>query len=135
MKRLLLLFVMAAGCEVSTTRDAPTDAAPSMIQPDDENEIPCGPRRVLQTVCQHCHRNPPINGAPFPLVRYSDIVRQTPDGEIRVRMIEQLEVGRMPMAPVTIDYLSRETLLDWLHAGAPREAPHECLPDAGPTEN
>jgi hypothetical protein len=59
-------------------------------------------------------------------VTRSNIVRIGPDGEIRQLMIEQLEAGRMPLTPVTIDYDSRETLLDWLAAGAPAEAPRSC---------
>jgi len=105
---------------------AQVETTPVTIEPDDANTIPCGPRRVLQNVCQRCHRKPPVNGAPFPLLTRSNIVRVGPDGEIRELMIEEMEVGRMPLAPVTIDYDSRETLLDWLHAGAPAEAPHGC---------
>lgn len=97
-----------------------------MIAPDDADTIPCAPRLALQTVCQQCHTDPPLNGAPFPLIRRSDIVRQTDDGEVRLLMIDQLEVGRMPLWPTTIEYNAREALLDWLHAGAPAEAPHAC---------
>ncbi|HVH42756.1 MAG TPA: hypothetical protein VM925_10445 [Labilithrix sp.] len=126
----LLTTVMIASSACNTGRaaapNASVDATPSMIEPDDEDTIPCGPRLVLQTVCQKCHQKPPVNGAPFPLVRRSDIVRVTPDGEVRALMIEQMEVGRMPLSPETIDYNSRETLLDWLHAGAPAESPHSC---------
>jgi hypothetical protein len=102
------------------------EATPSTIEPDDTDTIPCGPRLVLQSICQRCHTKPPAHGAPFPLVTRSNIVRIGPDGEIRLLMIEQLEMGRMPLTPVTIDYDSRETLLDWLHVGAPAEAPRSC---------
>ncbi len=105
---------------------AQIEKTPVTIEPDDANTIPCGPRRVLQAVCQRCHQKPPINGAPFPLVTRSNIVRKSPDGEVRQLMIDQIEVGLMPLAPVTIDYNDRETLLDWLRAGAPAEPPHTC---------
>jgi hypothetical protein len=102
---------------------------PSTIEPDDADTIPCGPRFVLQRICQRCHSNPTANGAPFPLETRWDIVRVGRDGEIRQLMIEQIEAGRMPLTPVTIDYSSRETLLDWLHAGAPAESPKTCEPN------
>lgn len=111
--------------------DPTVQAPPQAIEPDDADTIPCGPRRVLMAVCQRCHSRPPQNGAPFPLVTHADIVRVGPDGEIRQLMIEQIEAGRMPLSPVTIDYDSRETLTDWLAAGAPAEPPHACDADAG----
>ena len=61
-------------------------------------------------------------------------MRVSRDGEIRKLMIDQIEVGRMPLSPVTIDYDSRETLVDWLQAGAPAVAPQSCADDAGPTD-
>lgn len=131
----LAIFVLLANTvslSVACSSGAPTapapmvEATPSTIDPDDSDAIPCGPRRVLQSICQRCHTKPPANGAPFPLVTRSNIVRVGPDGEIRQLMIEQIEAGRMPLAPVTIDYDSRETLLDWLRAGAPAVTPRSC---------
>lgn len=113
----------------SAAPPAQVEATPVSVEPNDADTIPCGPRRVLQEICQQCHQKPPVNGAPFPLVTRSNIVRVGPDGEIRRLMIEQLEVGRMPLAPVTIDYNSREILLDWLHAGAPAEPRQSCEED------
>ncbi len=122
--------VSAAGiiaCTTGTAAPAPTsEAAPATIDVDDEDTIPCAPRVVLQRICQQCHTQPPRNGAPFPLVTRSNILRVGPDGEIRKLMIEQIEAGYMPLSPVKIDYDSRETLLSWLSAGAPAEAPHAC---------
>jgi hypothetical protein len=112
------------------------DAKPVVTEPDDEDTIPCGPRHVLQSVCQRCHQNPPIRGAPFPLVTRSNIVRVGPDGQIRELMIAQLEARRMPLFPETIDEGSRTILLAWLHAGAPAIEPRECelLPSEGGTD-
>lgn len=124
------MFVFIA-CDPGRSAAPPAhvETTPVSIEPNDADTIPCGPRRVLQKVCQQCHQKPPVNGAPFPLVTRSDIVRVGRDGEIRQLMIEQLEVGRMPLAPTTIDYDSRELLLDWLHAGAPAEPRRSCEED------
>jgi hypothetical protein len=130
---LVLAFV---ACDPGRPATPPpqVESAPATVEPDDADRIPCGPRRVLQAVCQQCHQDPPTGGAPFPLVTRSNIVRVSPDGEIRELMIQQLEAGRMPLSPVTIDYDSRLTLLDWLQAGAPAEERQSCdepaLPDA-----
>jgi len=97
--------------------DAAADA-PIVVEVDDSNLIPCAPRRVLETVCQTCHSKPPQNGAPFPLVTRSNIVRMTPDGQIRELMIAQLEARRMPLTPETIEEGDRTILLEWLADGA-----------------
>jgi hypothetical protein len=93
---------------------------------EDADEIPCEPRLVLQTVCQRCHSLSPQNGAPFPLVRRSDILAMRGGSAVRELMIPQLESKRMPLTPVTIDPEAREVLLDWLRAGAPAVAPNKC---------
>jgi hypothetical protein len=97
------------------TPDA-TDAKAAMpAQVEDENLIPCAPRSALQNVCQRCHQDPPVRGAPFPLVRRSDITRDN----IRERMITQLTTRRMPARPETIKESTRSDLLHWLEQGAP----------------
>lgn len=110
--------------------DPPTTGTPDgssdVVEVDDANTIPCAPRAVLQSVCQRCHQNPPIRGAPFPLVTRSNIVRVGVDGEIRQLMIQQLDARRMPLAPETIDEDARTILLDWLKAGAPATSPQTC---------
>jgi hypothetical protein len=99
----------------------------------DENDIPCAPRRVLQTICQQCHTKPQKNGAPFPLINRSDVVDNVYGGEVvRELMIENVTAGRMPQQPVTISDEDKATLLDWLNAGAPIDHQENCdVGDAG----
>jgi hypothetical protein len=103
---------------------------------NDADEIPCEPRRVLETVCQQCHTRPMQNGAPFPLVNLSDILAERSDSVVLELMIAQLESGRMPLSPVTIEDGDREILLSWLRSGAPSVDPQACAtspntPDSG----
>ncbi|AKU98396.1 hypothetical protein AKJ09_05060 [Labilithrix luteola] len=103
---------------------------------NDADEIPCEPRHVLETVCQQCHSLPTQNGAPFPLVNRSDVLAERSKSVTRELMIAQLESGRMPLRPVTIEDGDREILLDWLRAGAPSVSPRACTtspntPDSG----
>jgi hypothetical protein len=109
--------------------DAGKDAVDELRQ--DANEIPCGPRIVLQSICQQCHTRPTRNGAPFSLVNRSDILAATRGSVIRQLMIEQLEARRMPLSPVTITDDQRNTLLGWLKEGAPAVSPQDCPSDAG----
>jgi hypothetical protein len=96
------------------------------LHAEDELEIPCAPRRVLKTVCQRCHTRPTLNGAPFPLMWRTDVLRPYGGVAIRELMIGELTVGRMPLAPVTMSPADREVLLTWLRAGAPPIPASSC---------
>jgi hypothetical protein len=130
------LFVMAplsalACSAASGGRVDPGVADASAAIREDTDEIPCAPRVVLETICQRCHALRPRGGAPFPLVRRSDVVARVYQGSIvRELMIAELEAGRMPLRPVTIEPEPREALLGWLRAGAPAVSARSCT-DAG----
>src|SRR5687767_162779 len=76
-------------------RAEPSSDASAPLRNDDETDIPCAARYVLQTVCQQCHTQPPANGAPFPLQTRSDVLAEYGGMVIRDDMIEQLEAERM----------------------------------------
>ncbi|HKQ69925.1 MAG TPA: hypothetical protein VJT73_11330 [Polyangiaceae bacterium] len=121
--RAVVMTLGMMACSGSSTPDV-ADVVPIH---EGSDRIPCEPRSILQGVCQKCHTQPLLNGAPFPLIDRSDIVRIQKDGvEVRAAMIAQLETGRMPLTPETIDDVSRGQLLNWLRAGAPAEPPHSC---------
>lgn len=127
----LVVSACSSGSDgVADAGDASVEAAAPVLA-EDADMIPCGPRAVLQAICQTCHSRPPREGAPFPLVTRSNIVGTAADGrQLRELMIEQLEAKRMPLPPVTIEDDRRAVLLDWLRAGAPAIAAQECS-DAG----
>jgi hypothetical protein len=132
---IIAVFVLAPlsalSCSTSPNGSSAGVSDASAAIREDTDEIPCAPRFALETVCQQCHALRPRSGAPFPLVRRSDVVARTYQGTIvRELMIEQLEAHRMPLAPVTIDPADREALLEWLHAGAPAVSARSC-PDTG----
>jgi hypothetical protein len=109
-------------------------AISSRVSSPETQFVPCDPNRVLQTVCQQCHTDPPRNSAPFPLVSYHDTQVVLSGNPIWVHMRNAVENGIMPLPPVTIDPASRDTLLRWLDAGAPaRTASDVCSdPNADP---
>lgn len=134
--RFAFSFVVAStvlACSSSASRPsdagAGADAGAQAIR-EDADEIPCEPRRVLQTVCQQCHSLPPQNGAPFSLVRRADIVATRSGVVVRELMIQQLDAWRMPLTPVTMSSVDREVLLEWLRAGAPATTPRDCTDTA-----
>ena len=118
-------FLGFVGCNGSDSKNPATD---------DVRTIPCEPRRILQTVCQQCHVDPPKNGAPFPLLDRGDILATRNESTVREAMIAQVEAKRMPAVPVTMSDADRATLLDWLNAGAPDVPPRECASDPHPND-
>jgi uncharacterized membrane protein len=94
----------------------------------------CNVRQVLQSKCQRCHRDPPQNGAPFPLMTYEDTQvldgRGTPRFE---RMYDAVESDYMPatflkleppVQKLTDD--ERALLLEWAAAGGKAIGGVEC---------
>jgi uncharacterized membrane protein len=89
----------------------------------------CDVLDVLERKCQRCHRDPPINGAPFPLLSYADTQSAAfPGSETQVfeQMGFVIDSGimpplRLPVEP-PVEALTddeRTTLLDWVEQGAP----------------
>lgn len=73
-------------------------------------------------VCQHCHKKPPVNHAPFPLLNYEDtqpLIGGIPRWQDMYRVIQPGSVPHMPpptVSPLTTDQFT--TLSDWLAACA-----------------
>jgi uncharacterized membrane protein len=81
--------------------------------------FPCDVERIMQNVCQQCHSDPPVNGAPFPLVRYQDTQKMILDQPVTSAMLTDVEGRLMPRAPVVMSDLDRAALVTWLRNGAP----------------
>ena len=98
----------------------------------------CDAYQVINCVCQQCHQNPPLNGAPIPLVTYDDTQRPFPfkSSTNRVWNKMQSDVSTLVMPymgddtvtpkvqPLTDDQF--KTLLTWLMQGAHPEGGTEC---------
>ena len=117
---------LACSPPAHTRVDAIGGDATAQIVIEDGSDIPCEARRALQTVCQTCHSRPPRGGAPFALVGLTDITAMHSGVVVRELMIQQLEAGRMPLSPVTIEPEAREALLEWLREGAPPVPAQQC---------
>lgn len=94
----------------------------------------CSAELVLATKCQRCHRDPPENGAPFPLLHYADTQVIDSKGKPRFeRMAEAVSSDYMPARFLKLDppveALTNEekhTLLEWLGRGAPLSGTAVC---------
>ena len=87
-------------------------------------QLPCDVAAVLTGSCTECHSNPPVFGAPMPLVTYADTQANSPlfpGQKIHQRMAARVTAAErpMPQAPRTLTTTQRSALVDWSAAGAP----------------
>ncbi len=80
--------------------------------------IPCDVYAAYR-VCRNCHVNPPINGAPMPLLTLLDL-QMFADMEYQA-----VSTGVMPAAG-TLSAQEAELILDWLAAGAKGVPQTQC---------
>jgi len=85
-------------------------------------DIPCDVFEVIHRACNPCHTNPPINGAPFPILTYEDT--QEPYGIASKRFLAMNQVirpgGTPPMPPSgALSAQDLKVLTGWLDACAP----------------
>lgn len=74
---------------------------------------------IMSAACVACHSSPPINGAPFPLINFSQ-VRQIANGVFNRMNLPNGSPGVMPpsgrLPQATIDLVEQ-----WIDAGTPEE--------------
>jgi hypothetical protein len=88
--------------------------------------LPCDLANFLVARCQQCHSNPPVGGAPMPLVTYSDLI--APARTDASKSAGQMALSRMqdvtrPMPPVPAAPASTSEIAlvsGWLSSGQPR---------------
>jgi hypothetical protein len=140
----------AASADASQTEAG--DAEPSDARADApfDPDVPvswCAAYTVINCVCQQCHRDPPRNSAPFPLMSYPDT--QAPYGNRVVwqAMLNAVQTDYMPFQgfgdtitpPVKpLTPARKNTLLGWLEQGAQtvggESCPMTCDWDLGPPD-
>ncbi|MSP73675.1 MAG: hypothetical protein EXR76_16195 [Myxococcales bacterium] len=108
-----------AATEDMTTGPAPDSGADEGLVQADVN-VPSGPtwegevEAVFARACGTCHSNPPVAGAPFPLVTYDEVVSHA--SRVKARAIDE---RTMPLgAPLSeSDFATMEA---WLGSGTPQ---------------
>ena len=72
---------------------------------------------IMQASCVTCHANPPVNGAPFPLISFNQ-VSQRANGILNAMSRQSGAAGAMPpsgrLPQGTIDIIQQ-----WIDAGKP----------------
>jgi hypothetical protein len=118
-------------------------------------DFPLDVAAVLMASCQHCHKNPPANHAPFQLLNYEDILLPYSGLPRWQDMYKVIQIGSVPHMPPPIapqlTAAQLKTLSDWLgacavplaegtggdvdhDAAASRAPPDGGTPDSGPSD-
>ncbi len=88
------------------------------------SDLPCDVAAVLQSTCTSCHSNPPVGGAPMPLVSYADLTGKAlsdPTKTVAERCVVRMQSATTPMPPgggATSSDI--QTLQNWISAGYPQ---------------
>ncbi len=104
----IALAVLIAGCSGATNNsesssgyvdgvDAGTSSTGASV-----TGLPCEVATVLADKCTSCHSSPPAGGAPFPLVSYEDLTKESPSypGQtIAQRSVARMQDTASPMPP------------------------------------
>jgi len=94
-------------------------------------DYPCDVGAIVQSSCLECHQNPPLFGAPMPLVTWADTQAdsaQFPGQKVHERMAARVSatVRPMPQAPRTLTAQQIAAITAWSSAGAPKNAMGSC---------
>lgn len=119
------LGALLAGCftdpsSIESQSDGSGETSPG---PQDRSALPCEVERVLREHCQSCHADPPVYGAPMPLVTPIDFGMPAPSDPMRsvhTLVDERIVDPARPMPPDGhLDVEDLEVLQSWLAAGMP----------------
>jgi hypothetical protein len=142
---LMALYAGCASNDVSTNRQGggPLPVVPeaSVMGEASLSDVPvpwCAAYQIINCVCQQCHQNPPLHGAPIPLMTYADtqapfpptsktnLVWQTMQGVVSTRFMPyQGDKTVMPVV-LPLDDDDYDTLLSWLAQGATDLGGQDC---------
>jgi hypothetical protein len=95
------------------------DGCPAVPQTGD---FPCDVFAVIHPNCTRCHQDPPLNGAPFPLLTYADTQKVFLPGRLVFQqMYDQTRPNAAPRMPLggSLSDAGYSTLSDWLLQCAP----------------
>ncbi|MFD0862373.1 hypothetical protein ACFQ1M_09130 [Sungkyunkwania multivorans] len=99
---------------LSCTNDSEDDLIDPTPQGPDPITFKTNIEPVLQSVCQNCHQDPPINGAPMSLVTYTQARFWVEDGSLLNRVNNE----NAPMPPSgLLPTTTREVFQKWKDDG------------------
>ncbi|MDO1500974.1 hypothetical protein Q2T40_12610 [Winogradskyella maritima] len=116
-KKLYILCFFVGMATIACTNDSEDDLVDDTPPPVSVNYTDdIAP--IMQNNCVSCHSNPPVNGAPTPLVSYSDVVDGVEDGNLIDRISRQPgEGGFMPLGGTRLPQNLIDLIEQWEDEG------------------
>ena len=119
MNRRFLFFIglslFLSACTSHTFDDI---SEPLQNIPDEENVTFQDVRFVFDNVCQACHTNPPQNGAPMPLVTFTNVKNAVLDRGLLDRISrEEGQSGLMPLGGPRLPQETIDLIMQWNEDG------------------
>jgi len=114
------------GSDEGTTAGSGSGGAPGgSVSTGEGSTAYCALQQTLRARCLGCHSNPPVGGAPMPLVTYSDLLapaRSNPSRTVVEIALERMQDPVRPMPPPPAPRATAAevgTLTNWIAAGSP----------------
>lgn len=117
--------MLAALCGTIACADAGSPRRAGQTSVAIATGLPCALESVLKANCQPCHSHPPKHNAPIELVTWDDTQADFMGEPTYQVMGEAVDAGFMPLDPYTLAEGDKQTILDWVAAGAPSN-PKPC---------
>lgn len=127
-----LLAAAAAGCYLSAGDGTGGGTTPNPNNSNNNSnnnsttatDLPCDVAAVLQSSCTSCHSNPPIGGAPMPLLSYADLTAKAlsdPTKTVAEMCVSRMQNTTTPMPPGGgASATDVTTIQNWITAGYPQ---------------
>jgi hypothetical protein len=130
-RRFVALALLFSACRENA-------GAPDSVFPSTGTPLPCDVDTVFAGHCRQCHTNPPLSGAPMPLLFQENLTaaaRSDPSRKVYELVHQRIHDDAHPMPQPPNPRLSdadAKTLDDWIAAGAPAGKSCTVPVDAGP---
>jgi uncharacterized membrane protein len=113
-----LLLLGAIFCLFGCTNHTTDDLVPVETVVETELVTFQNVRFVFENICQECHRDPPQNGAPMPLVTYLNVKEAVENRGLLDRISRQEgEPGLMPLGGPRLSQPTIDLIFQWNEDG------------------
>lgn len=116
MKKIYYLIALITLTTYSCSTNSPDD----LLEPAEVIELVTyndNIKSIIDANCIVCHSDPPVNGAPMPLVSF-DNVRSSAQNNLLARISLQTgEAGAMPLGGVRLPQQSIDLVAQWISDG------------------
>jgi len=115
MKKLIYIFSLTSLVLLNCTTDSQEDLLePVNMDPEDTVNYTDDIQSIMANNCTFCHSEPPVNGAPMPLITYSQVIEAVNNRDLINRISKQAgEAGAMPLGGPRLPQNLIDLVVQW----------------------